>query len=376
MMKKALSLFLTLCLLLALCAGCASKPAATPDAPADNGNATVETPDNSTESSDEPAGEPVVLPDDQPVDDTTEEEPFVPADINVAVLKGSTGMGMAKLMADAQEGKAANNYSFTLTSDTADVMAKVISGEYQIAALPTNSAAMAYAKTEGQVQLLALNTLGVLYLLQQTGVDGSPITSLDQLRGKTITAFGQGANPEYILSYLLEQNGLSIGTDVTVDWKASMDEVLATLVTGDYEFVMLPEPNVTVAMTKNSDYTIALDLTQEWNKVAEGDLVMGCLVVRKDFADANPAAVAKFLEEYAASIDFIITDETAAAVIAGQEIVPAEAIAKKALPNCHIVCLTGADMQPAIEPYFQVLFEANPQSVGGSVPDAAFYYGG
>ncbi len=376
MMKKTLSLFLTLCLLLALCAGCAGKPAETPGAPADNGNATVETPDNSTESSDEPADEPVVLPDDQPVDDTTEEEPFVPADINVAVLKGSTGMGMAKLMADAQEGKAANNYSFTLTSDTADVMAKVISGEYQIAALPTNSAAMAYAKTEGQVQLLALNTLGVLYLLQQTGVDGSPITSLDQLRGKTITAFGQGANPEYILSYLLEQNGLSIGTDVTVDWKASMDEVLATLVTGDYEFVMLPEPNVTVAMTKNSDYTIALDLTQEWNKVAEGDLVMGCLVVRKDFADANPAAVAKFLEEYAASIDFITTDETAAAVIAGQEIVPAEAIAKKALPNCHIVCLTGADMQPAIEPYFQVLFEANPQSVGGSVPDAAFYYGG
>ena len=222
MMKKTLSLFLTLCLLLALCAGCAGKPAETPDAPADNGNATVETPDNSTESSDEPADEPVVLPDDQPVDDTTEEEPFVPADINVAVLKGSTGMGMAKLMADAQEGKAANNYSFTLTSDTADVMAKVISGEYQIAALPTNSAAMAYAKTEGQVQLLALNTLGVLYLLQQTGVDGSPITSLDQLRGKTITAFGQGANPEYILSYLLEQNGLSIGTDVTVDWKASM----------------------------------------------------------------------------------------------------------------------------------------------------------
>lgn len=376
MMKKTLSLFLTLCLLLALCAGCAGKPTETPDAPAGNGNATVETPDNSTESSDEPADEPVVLPDDQPVDDTTEEEPFVPADINVAVLKGSTGMGMAKLMADAQEGKAANNYSFTLTSDTADVMAKVISGEYQIAALPTNSAAMAYAKTEGQVQLLALNTLGVLYLLQQTGVDGSPITSLDQLRGKTITAFGQGANPEYILSYLLEQNGLSIGTDVTVDWKASMDEVLATLVTGDYEFVMLPEPNVTVAMTKNSDYTIALDLTQEWNKVAEGDLVMGCLVVRKDFADANPAAVAKFLEEYAASIDFITTDETAAAVIAGQEIVPAEAIAKKALPNCHIVCLTGADMQPAIEPYFQVLFEANPQSVGGSVPDAAFYYGG
>ena len=373
-MKKTISLLLALCLMLAMFAGCGTQtttpadpgtsdvtePAGTPDAQPDERPEEPETPAEPEAPVEEPADEPVVV---------TE-----PVDFNIAVLKGSTGMGMAKLMADAQAGEAANNYQFTLTSDTADVMAKVISGEYDIAALPTNSAAMAYAKTQGEVQLLAINTLGVLYLLQKTGVDGSPIQSFEELRGKTIVSMGQGANPEYVLSYLLSKNGLTIGEDVTVDWKATADEVLSAVVTGDYDFVMLPEPNVSVAMTKNSDYTIAFDLTAEWDAVADGSLVMGCLVVRKAFADEHADAVAKFLEEYAASINFITTDETAASVIAAQEIVPAEPIAQKALPNCHIVCITGADMQAVIEPYYQVLFDANPQAVGGSVPDAAFYY--
>ena len=248
-MKKTISLLLALCLMLAMFAGCGTQTTT----PADPGTSDVT----------EPAGTPDAQPDEQPEEpeppaepeapvEEPADEPVVvtePVDFNIAVLKGSTGMGMAKLMADAQAGEAANNYQFTLTSDTADVMAKVISGEYDIAALPTNSAAMAYAKTQGEVQLLAINTLGVLYLLQKTGVDGSPIQSFEELRGKTIVSMGQGANPEYVLSYLLSKNGLTIGEDVTVDWKATADEVLSAVVTGDYDFVMLPEPNVSVAMT-------------------------------------------------------------------------------------------------------------------------------
>lgn len=383
-MKKTIALSLTLCLLLALFAGCANTPAqpsepAPVDEPVSQPEATPVEPAPTDTPADkpveEPTDEPVEAPADEPVDESAE-TPYEPVDMNVAVLKGSTGMGMAQLMAQAKEGKAANNYSFTLSADNSEVMAKLISGEFDIAALPTNAASVAFNKTQGEVQMLAINTLGVLYLLQQTGVDGSPIQSLEELRGKTIVAFGQAANPEYVLAHLLAQNGLTLGEDVTVDWKASVDEVLATVVTGDYDFVMLPEPNVSVAMTKNSDYTIAFDLTQEWAEVAEGDLVMGCLVVRKEFADANPAAVAKFLEEYAASIEFVTTDETAPAVIAAQEIVPAEGVAKKALPNCHIVCITGADMQPTIESYYEMLFAANPQAVGGAVPTAEFYYTG
>ena len=319
-MKKKIALMLVFCAVLALFSGCANK------------------------------------------DDTV---------INVTALKGSTGMGMAKLMADAPD-----NYRFALSSDASDVMTKVISGEYDIAALPTNSAAIAYAKTagEGQIQMLAINTLGVLYLLQRT--DETPAESLSDLRGQTIVAMGQGANPEYVLNFLLEANGLALGEDVTVEWKATVDEVLAAIVAGSCSFAMLPEPNVSVALSKNSDYGIAFDLTEEWNASTVGELVMGCLVVRHGFAQAHPAAVAQFLKDYKASIDFILTDDSAPEVIAAQDIVPAEGVARKALPNCHIVCITGEEMKPTIDAYYEMLFRANPQAVGGAVPDDGFYYVG
>ena len=378
-MKKTLSLFLVLCLALTMLAGCASAPAE-PAAEPDIGAATApqETAEPESQEPTEPPAEDASTENTAgtSTEEPAAETPYGAVDIQVAMLKGSTGMGAAKLMADAAAGLTANNYSFTLSSDASDVMAKVISGEFDIAALPTNSAAVAFNKSEGEVQLLAINTLGVLYLMQKTGVDGSPIRSFEELRGQTIVAFGQGANPEYVLNYLLTQNGLTPGAEVFIDWKATVDEVLAAVVSGTYDFVMLPEPNVSVANSKNSDYTICMDLTQKWDEVSDGSLVMGSLVVTRSFAEAHPEAVDKFLEEYAASIDFITTDETAPAVIAAQEIVPAEGVAQKALPNCHIVCITGANMQPTVEAYYQMLFEANPKAVGGAIPTAEFYYGG
>lgn len=369
-MKRTFSLILSCCLLLTFLCSC-SVPNTTMS---ESNQGAVPDLETSSVGLQESSAEP-------PAESPTEEDstialPYEPVDIHIAVLKGSTGIGAAKLMADAAEGLCSNRYHFSLDSDASEVMTKLISGEYDIAALPSNSAAIAYNKSEGAVQMLAINTLGVLYLMQRTGVDGSPIRNFEELRGKTIVAFGQGANPEYVLNYLLTQNGLTPGTDVFIDWKASVDEVLTCVVLGNYEFVMLPEPNVTVANSKNSDYTICMDLTQKWEEVADGSLVMGCMVVSRSFAEANPAAVDEFLLEYAASIDFITTDETGPAVIASQGIVPSEDIAFHALPNCHIVCLTGADMQPVIEPYYQMLFAANPKAVGGTIPDAEFYYVG
>ena len=384
-MKKLVSVLLLLCLSLSLLTGCTdnvvenvistTEPS---NAPAANHETPVDVPADPAPKEPEPlveepkAEEPTI---EELVAESPTEVPYEPIEINIAMLKGSTGMGAAKLMADAAEGLTANSYHFSLSADAADVMAKVISGEYDIAALPTNSAAVAFNKSQGEVQMLAINTLGVLYLMQKTGVDGSPIQSFEQLRGQTIVAFGQGANPEYVLNHLLTMNGLEPGTDVIIDWKATVDEVLSAVVVGDYDFVMLPEPNVSVANSKNPDYTICMDLTREWDEISDGSLVMGSIVVTKSFAEAYPAAVEKFLEEYAASIEFVTTDATAPAVIAAQEIVPAEGVAKKALPNCHIVCITGADMQPTVEAYYQMLFEANPKAVGGSVPTADFYYG-
>ena len=279
--------------------------------------------------------------------------------VQLAVLKGSTGLGAVQLMQNER-------YSVSLSSDASELMAKLINGQLDIAALPTNAAAMAYAKTGGQVQMLAINTLGVLYLLEQ----GQDIDELADLEGKTIVAFGQGANPEYVLEYLLERSGVS----VTMDWKATVDEVLAAVAAGQAEVVMLPEPNVTVALSKNPAYRVCLDLNQAWEEASEGSLVMGCIVARRDFIERQPEAVERFLADYRASIDFALSEPEAPALIAQQGIVPSQAVAEKAIPACHLVCITGAQMQPAIEAYYEVLFAADPKSVGGAVPDADFYY--
>lgn len=297
--------------------------------------------------------------------------------INIAVLSGPTGMGMAKLMRENEEGKTKNTYQFTISSDPSDVLAKVISGEYDVAALPTNTAAAAYAKSDKAVQMLAINTYGTLYLLQNTELEPEPLTDLSQLAGKTIVAFGQGANPEYILDYVLTQNGLTVGENVTVSFSATAEEVLTAAAAGTAAFVMLPEPSASVLRSKNDAMITAFDLTKVWDDCAESPLVMGSLVVSAAFAKAHPDAIAAFLDEYAASVDDIKNNpKEAAAWIASYGIVPNESIAAAALENCNLTCITGTAMQETIEGYYQILFDYNPSAVGGAIPDEAFYYTG
>lgn len=385
-MKKTLSVLLVLSVLLLALAGCADPILGDLASPSD----IVTSPSDLTDPA--PAPTPseneTVLPDttddaaepDAPAEESPVQEPaadpYEPVDMNVAVLKGPTGMGMAKLMADSANGEAANNYTFTVDSDTSAVLTRLIAGEYDIAALPTNTASVAFNKTAGGIQMLALNTMGTLYLLQNGALESPVPTSIADLEGATITLFGQGANPEYVLTYVLESAGLTVGEDVTLDFCAAVDEVLAKVAAGTCEYALLPEPNASVAQTKNADFSVVMDMNAAWEEASGGEtkLVMGCLAVRAEFAQANPGAVAKFLEEYQASVDYILTADDAAALVAAQAIVPNEAIAAKALPNANIVCITGGDMQSAVEGYYHVLFNFNPQAVGGAIPTEAFYY--
>ncbi len=385
-MKKTLSVLLVLSLLLLALAGCADPVLGDIASPSD----IVTSPSDLTENTPEPApsvdetvtpetpddtAEPDAPVDEPPVQEPVE-EPYEPIDMNIAVLKGPTGMGMAKLMADSANGEAANNYAFTVDSDTSAVLTKLIAGEYDIAALPTNTASVAFNKTAGGIQMLALNTMGTLYLLQNGALESPAPASIADLEGATITLFGQGANPEYVLTYVLESAGLTVGEDVTLDFCAAVDEVLAKVAAGECEYALLPEPNASVAQTKNANFSVVMDMNAAWEEASGGEtqLVMGCLAVRAEFAQANPKAVTKFLEEYQASVEYILTADDAAAIITAQEIVPSEAIAAKALPNANIVCITAGDMQSTVEGYYNVLFNFNPQAVGGAVPTEAFYY--
>ncbi|MGI6268963.1 MAG: ABC transporter substrate-binding protein [Candidatus Howiella sp.] len=295
-------------------------------------------------------------------------------DMNVYTLKGPTGMGMTKLMADSDAGTASNNYHFTLSSAPDEIVSAISSGSADIAACPINLASTLYKKTGGAVEILAVNTLGVLYVLE----NGESIQSIADLKGKTIYATGQGSTPEYILNYVLEKNGIDPAADVTIEYKTEHSELATLAASGDAAIAVLPEPNVTAALAQSqAGLRIALDLTEEWEKVSDSKLAQGCIIVRKEFLEANADAVDKFLAEYGRSVTYVNENlDDASALIEQYGIMAKAALAKKAIPNCNIVFLTGNEMEQVARANLQVLFDANPSSVGGALPDDSFYYKG
>lgn len=294
-----------------------------------------------------------------------------PVDVRVFALKGPTGMGMAQLMEENELGNAKNNYTFTIASSPDEVSAEIIKGNYDIAAVPTNLASVLYNKTEGKIRIAAVNTLGVLYILE----NGNTIGSLADLEGKHIYATGQASTPEYVLDYILKAN--NINCEVT--YLADHSELATLMVSGDAEIGMLPVPNATTVLMQ-SEARIALNVTEEWEKAAalngdDGALYQGCIIINPDFIEAHPDAVEEFLEEYAASVKFINENaETASTYIEKFGIIPKAAIAKAAIPNANIVCITGDEMASGLMGFFEVLYGSNPKSVGGKLPAEDIFY--
>ena len=296
--------------------------------------------------------------------------------INITAIAGTTGMGFAKLMDDDKNGNAAFDYNFEIVGAADLASSAIIGGKADIAAVPTNLAAVLHKKTEGQVQIIAANTLGVLYLLE----NGETVSDIKSLEGKTIYCCQQGANPEYITNYLLTQNGLEVGKDVFLDFKYnSPDELTAAIAGGMIDLAVLPEPKVTAARNQNENLRVALDFTKEWEAVSGGrTLVQGCLIARKGFIDEHPEELARFLEEYSASINFVNSNpDQASEMIAGFGIIPKAPLAKKAIPTCNLAFISGEEMVDGMMSFFEVLFAANPASVGGEMPDSSklFYTG-
>ena len=295
---------------------------------------------------------------------------YQPITMKVAGLAGPTGVGMVKLMSDKDAGTAKNDYQFTVVSDPKEIVAGMLNSSYDIAACPVNLAATLYNKLNGNIQVLSVNTKGVLYVLE----NGTTINSFADLAGKKLYATGQGSTPEYILNYLLEKNG--IADKVTVEYVESHDELASLAAAGKATIAMLPEPKVTAAMTKNADLRIALNLTEEFEKASGKTLIQGVIVAKKDFVTNNPEAVKMFLSEYKASIDYTASnlDETAT-LCETYGIIPKAAMAKKAIPNCNIAYIDGANMKTAVAANLQLFYDANPQSIGGKMPADDFYYG-
>lgn len=304
---------------------------------------------------------------------STQQEEREKETIRIAGLKGPTAIGMVKMMEDAENGETADNYEFTLAGSADELTAPILQGEFDIAAVPTNLAAVLYQKSEKNIQLAALNTLGVLYVVEA----GDTIQSVEDLKGRTIYNTSKGSIPEYAFNYIVEQNGLDPATDMQVEYLSEHAEVAALLANGQADTAVLPQPFVTSVLTQNENVRVALDLTQEWDQVGGGSsLTMGCIVVQKDFAEEHPEALADFMDAYGESVAYVNDEanlQEAAQLTEKFDIIKA-AVAEQAIPACNIVFITGDDMQQRTEGFLQVLYDANPAAVGGTMPDEAFYY--
>ena len=291
--------------------------------------------------------------------------------LRIAGLKGPTTMGLVNLLSMEQAGTAAMDYDLQLYGAADEIVPLLIKGELDMAAIPANLAATLYQKTSGGIQAVAVNTLGVLYVVEQ----GDTVHSMADLKGRTILSTGKGTTPEYVLRYLLTANGLDPDKDVDIQYYSEATEVTAQMATTQDAIAVLPQPYVTAAGLKDDTLRVALDLTAEWDKVADTQLITGVTVVRKAYAEEHPDVVAAFLADYAQSVNAANTDlDGTAALCEEQGVVAKAAIAKKALPNCNIVCLTGEELKADVSGYLQVLYDADPAAVGGTLPGEDFYW--
>ncbi len=318
---------------------------------------------------------------DAGTDDAQTSDPAVQGvEMSVAALKGPTGIGMVKLMSDSEAGSTVNDYAFQVFDSPDNVVAAVsnVDNPVQVAAVPVNVAASLYNKTNGKIQVAAINTLGTLFLLE----NGDSIQSVSDLKGKTIYVSGQGATPEYVLDYILTSNGIDPEKDVDIQFVADHATLATMMVAGEADIALLPQPNVTTVLTQAQNVRIALDLTKVWDETnakngKQGQLSMGCIIVNREFAEQNKAAFNKFLDEYKASVEYVTAEanlDTAAQLCETYGIIPKAAVAKKAIPDCNITYIEGAEMKQNMQQNLQILFDANPKSIGGTMPDDAFYY--
>ncbi|MBR6766630.1 MAG: ABC transporter substrate-binding protein [Clostridia bacterium] len=292
------------------------------------------------------------------------------SEVRIAALKGPTAMGMAPMITDSQS-DAGSPYAFTLAGSADEITGPLIQGRLDIAAVPANLAAVLYNNTQGAVKVLAINTLGVLYIAER----GETILSVSDLAGRTIYTAGKGSTPEYALNFILRANGLEPGKDVFIEFKSEHAECLAAMLSDASAVAMLPQPFVTTAQTKAEDMRVALDLTEEWDRLnLDSAMITGVVIGRSAWIDENPEAVNTFLADYEASVAFVNENNAEAARMIGDINIVPTPVAEKALPHCNITFIAGEEMKTLLNGYYEVLFEQDPKSVGGRMPDENIYY--
>lgn len=293
-----------------------------------------------------------------------------PVNVTIAGLKGPTSIGMIKMIDEKALNSDKYNVSYVAEGAPDALTGKIINGEVQISSVPINLASVLYNKTEGKVQLMAVNTIGNLYIV---GTDD--IKSIDDLDGKTLGMSAKGSTPDFAMNYLLNNNGL--GDKVELDYAMDHATMAQSVIAEDTKAALLPQPFVTQTMIKNSNVKILVDLNEAWKSATNNlsQLYTGAVIINKEFADNNKEFVEEFLKQYEASVTWVLENPKDASVLVEKnEIMPSAAIVEKAIPYCGIVYEPAADIKNGLNEFYKILFDSNPASVGGKLPDEEFYF--
>lgn len=356
-MKKFLSMAIISAMMLTMFASCQNSTSTSSESSAEESSET-----SSAESSEESSEEP-----------SSEEAPEkLDVSMNIAFMKGPTGLGALQLMDKAEKGESLIDYNVTIVAAPEAVVSGIGSGEYDLAAAPTNLASTLYNKTSGNVSLLAINTLGILYVLQKGEVT---VSTIEDLRGMDIISSGEGTTAQYISDYILSANGIDPENDVNITYYTEHSEAAAALASSENAVAILPQPFVTTVTMQNEDISTVLDLTEEWGKVTDDNqLVIGAIIGRDEYIEANPEAIDTFLIEYAASTAFVNENPADAGVLSEHfDLFPA-AVATKAIPGCNITFMEGEEMKTSAENFLSIIFDYAPSAVGGALPEDDFYF--
>lgn len=349
-MKKYIACICLLALTLGLLGGCGTAPA----------------PETIPETAPETAVETTTAPE---TTETTEEA----VTVRLGAMTGPTGMGMVRLFETADK-TPDSGYTYSIKGAADELTPLLLQGELDIVSVPANLASVLYNKTQGKVTALAVNVLGVLYIGEY---GGETVKTLEDLRGKTLYATGKGSTPEYFLRYVLSENGLDADKDLDIQWKSEPSEVVATLNAQGQGIAMLPQPYVTAAGVQLGEgFHVALSISEEWEKLGGGSLcTTACILARTEFVEAHPQAVEAFLKDFEESVAWVNENPDQAGELCGNFSIVKAPIAKKAIPQCNLVCITGQEMKAALSGCLEVLSGQNPAAVGGALPGDDFYYG-
>ncbi len=374
-MKNVLSIFMACAMAAAVATGCSSPSQETGPATVTAAESTAAETSKETETGGGAESDKAKETVNEQPQETDGAEAGGDVTLRIGSLKGPTTMGMVSLMDKASKGEAEGSYEFTMVTAADELVGQMVSGNLDIALVPANMASILYQKTGQGIQVLNINTLGVLYVV--AGDDS--LKTIPDLKGKTVYMTGKGTTPDYELRYLLAANGLGEG-DVTVEYKSEATEVAAVLKEQPDAIGLLPQPFVTAAMAQNENLKMVMDLTQQWDSLQVQDggrLVTGVTVCRREVLEdgAMADAVKVFMAEHKESAEFANANvEEASKLVAEAGIIEKAPVAQKAIPYCSIVCIDGEEMKGMVSGYLNVLFQQDASSVGGKLPDDGFYF--